>query len=87
MKLVGASNFIIRTPFLISGFLQGLSGSLLAVICTRLLIKLINQYLAGDLIRLQSEISIIITLKIILFGIFLGIVGSWLSVSRYLSRY
>lgn len=87
MKLVGASNFIIRTPFLISGFLQGLCGSLLAVICTRLLIKLINQYLAGDLIRLQSEISIIITLKIILFGIFLGIAGSWLSVSRYLSRY
>jgi len=87
MKLVGASNFTIRTPFLISGCLQGLFGSLLAVFFTRILIKLINQYLVGDLIHLQTEISLLITLKIILFGAFLGIAGSWLSVSRYLSRY
>jgi cell division transport system permease protein len=39
MKLVGATNWFIRIPFMVEGLIQGLIGSLFAIVVTRLFIN------------------------------------------------
>jgi len=89
MKLVGATNFFIQVPFFMEGFIQGLSGSLLALgilyVSYKILIsKIISDYSlylgAFNLIFLPQKLVI----SIILFGILLGVFGCALSMGRFL---
>ncbi|MBI3894278.1 MAG: ABC transporter permease [Candidatus Wallbacteria bacterium] len=86
MKLVGATNWFIRTPFLIEGFLQGLVGAAVAlsllltgypVVVSRL--KSIAPFLrfvtdSSDLFRLSWQL--------VLMGVLLGLLGSLISLRR-----
>lgn len=87
MKLVGASNWFIRIPFLLEGMLQGLVGAALAVGA----VWLAHNFLAGlepeeFLIRLSvgNEYLLQWGLIILLFGAVAGIVGSGLGLRRFL---
>jgi cell division transport system permease protein len=84
MKLVGATNWFVRLPFVLEGMLTGLIGSLLAVVL-----------LAGayhGLLRLNSELadpvrSVGIGLLVLMlagFGLLLGAFGSGLTLRRFL---
>ena len=90
MRLVGASNWFVRTPFLLEGAIEGLIGGILA-----LLFIVVTQQLAEDrLTELPQWINVAISndfllwrgALVLLFGVFAGLVGSSLSlaVHRYL---
>lgn len=88
MKLVGASNWYIRIPFILEGLIEGLLGAVLAV----LTVWIASQNLsgAGDTVGglVQLSISDGFFLRwgvlFVLFGAAAGVLGSMLGLSRYL---
>ena len=88
MRLVGATNWYIRWPFLVEGICIGLFGSLLA--CGVLFYGYIQltKYLTVSLnfIPLLMDNAILFDMgcNILAYGSCLGLVGSFLSVFRYL---
>lgn len=90
MRLVGASNFTIKTPFIVEGMIIGLLGSIVPVICTTYgYLAFYNHfggYLFSELIKLiQPEPFIYTTsLMVIIIGILVGMIGSASAVKRYL---
>jgi len=87
MKLVGASNFSIRGPFLIGGLLQGTVGGVFAFITTKYLIVILNTLIAKNSFMESTFTFETISFRLILFGTLLGLLGSWISVNRFLSKY
>ena len=87
MKLVGASNWFIRVPFLLEGLIEGVVGALLAVVTIWVASRNLNSL--GETIQL-------ITLSIpdrfffrwgvvlVLFGATVGVAGSLLGLSSHL---
>ncbi len=83
MRLVGATNWFIRGPFLLEGALKGLLGGLLSLVLCYAGYLLFRDSAGGpfsDLIFFRPEH---ITL-LILFGVLLGLGGSLMSVGRHL---
>ncbi|MGZ8753621.1 MAG: cell division protein FtsX [Acidimicrobiia bacterium] len=87
MKLVGASNWFIRIPFLLEGMLQGFGGAALAVVA----VWAGHSFLAGlepddFFIRLSVGNSYLTkwSILILLFGAAAGIVGSAFGLRRFL---
>jgi cell division transport system permease protein len=90
MKLVGATNWFVRGPFLVEGFIQGLIGSVLAIIILfaaykfmlAKLVELIPFFTANvgfdQLFKLSA--------KLLMMGLVLGISGSLLSL-RDISKF
>lgn len=88
MRLVGASNWFIRTPFLLEGVIQSLIGAIVAIGTVLALQALLIPRLAEALPFLPVDLSTatIVQLSLILIasGIFIGLVGSGLALRRYL---
>ena len=90
MRLVGASNFSIKTPFIIEGMILGLFGSIIPIIITTYgylaFYNHFDGYLYSKLIQLiQPEPFIYQTsLIVIAIGILVGMIGSASAVRRYL---
>lgn len=90
MRLVGASNFTIKMPFLVEGMVLGFLGSIVPVIITLYgYLALYNNYngqLFSPLIKLiQPEPFIYIVSGIIMIiGIVVGMIGSYRAVKKYL---
>jgi cell division transport system permease protein len=91
LALVGAGNAFVRQPFLYSGLWYGLMGGLLAVI----LLGLTVLYLGRPLGLLLETYGTVFSLRglggqntlwVLLGGGFLGWLGAWISVQRYLQR-
>ena len=89
LALVGAGNAFVRQPFLYSGLWYGLMGGLLAVV----LLGLATLYLEGPLGLLLETYGTVFNLRglggynilwVLLAGAFLGWLGAWISVQRYL---
>jgi len=90
-KLIGATNGFIRKPFLFFGAVQGLLGGVTAwlIITFSLLllqppVAMLSKLYGSDftLHPLQPGDS----LSLLLFSVYLGLLGAWLSVSRHLSE-
>jgi len=91
LALVGAGNAFVRQPFLYTGLWYGLMGGLLAV----LLLSLTMLYLGRPLGLLLETYGTVFSLRglginsafqVLLGGAFLGWLGAWISVQRYLRR-
>jgi cell division transport system permease protein len=90
-KLIGATNGFIRRPFLYFGAIQGLLGGIAAWIIVTASLLLLNRYLV-ELSQLYASrfvlqpLSPADSLSLLLFSVYLGWLGAWLSVARHLSQ-
>ncbi|MGN1269080.1 MAG: permease-like cell division protein FtsX [Candidatus Aphodocola sp.] len=90
MRLVGASNFSIKQPFVIEGFCLGFLGSLIPITVTlygySALYKHFNGQLFSPFIKLVPAEPFIYIVSLILLGlgIVVGMFGSYRAVRKYL---
>jgi cell division transport system permease protein len=88
MRLVGASNWFIRTPFLLEGVIQSVTGAVLAVLTLYAAQALVVPWLQRNLRFLPVEISGStlgqLAALLILSAILIGLAGSGEAVRRYL---
>ena len=88
MRLVGATEAFIRTPFLIEGLLQGLAGSAISLTMLTILYRILTgrmdsaifKILGADTVHFIPPGSVI---AILLSGMVLGGLGSLASVGRF----
>ncbi len=90
MKLVGASDSFVRTPFVFEGLVQGLIGAALAALGVIWLNFLFIDWsrealpfvpISGDAVN-----TILLLLVLVIVGVVIGVVGSFLSVTRFLRK-
>jgi cell division transport system permease protein len=84
MKLVGASRWFIRAPFILEGLIQGVLGGMLAALVMYYLLTFVTGLISGELAEfLHAEFSFygMVTLA----GTCLGLLGSLISVRRFIS--
>lgn len=90
-RLIGATDGFIRRPFLYFGALQGLLGGLTAWLIVSASLLVLNQPL-GELSQLYASrfalqpLGLGDSLSLLLFSLYLGWLGAWLSVARHLSQ-
>lgn len=90
MRLVGASNFSIKTPFIIEGMVLGLIGSIIPVILTTFgylaFYKHFDGYLFTQIIELIKPEPFIYYASglVVIIGILVGMIGSASAVRKYL---
>ena len=89
MKLVGATNWFIRGPFMLEGLLCGLCGSLLAVILLflgkTLVLPTFNGYVSsGGSDGVSAMPFSLNALCLLVAGLLLGAAGSGLTIRRFL---
>ncbi len=85
MRLVGASNWFVRTPFLIEGALEGLIGGALAVtfivVAQQLAVDRLSQLPNWINLAIQNDFLLRQGTLVLLFGVLAGLVGSSLSLA------
>ncbi|MDI6900078.1 MAG: permease-like cell division protein FtsX [Anaerosomatales bacterium] len=88
MRLVGASNWFIRTPFLMEGVIQSLIGAVLAIgslaIVQLYALPKISEAMPFLPLSLSGGSSVQIALILVVGGIIIGLIGSGLALRRYL---
>src|ERR1700723_2450415 len=91
MKLVGATNWFIRVPFMSEGLLQGLIGSLLAAIATYIMYLFINHAGGGsDSSNVFSAMHMTgwevfsTDIVVVFVGVLIGSLGSAIAIRRFL---
>lgn len=89
LRLVGATNTFIKTPFLLEGIVLGIGGGLLSLLFLFLLAKIFPFYLGTSLGVLNELIkfrylTLSQSLSLVGGGAFIGFSGSLSSLSRFL---
>jgi len=90
MRLVGTSNFAIRQPFIIEGFILGVIGSIIPVLLTIygyiLFYDHFDGYLFSHIIELIKPVNLIwfISIILVVVGALVGMFGSSRAVRKYL---
>jgi len=85
MKLVGATNWFVRGPFMVEGFLCGLMGSIAAIVL--LVISKLVVVPKLDFINVPGVQALdfgLVAFLILIAGLMLGAAGSGLTVHRFL---
>ena len=90
-RLIGPTNGFIRRPFLYFGAIQGLLGGLMAWLIITISLLLLNRELGGLTQLYGSQFTLrslpaADSLSLLLFSMYLGWLGAWLSVARHLSQ-
>ncbi|MBC8402719.1 MAG: ABC transporter permease [Candidatus Marinimicrobia bacterium] len=76
LKLVGASNIFIKTPFIIDGILQGLIGALLASAALYGTIFAGNHFIAAMTNRIRISGDLFIALWLTIVAVLIGMIGA-----------
>lgn len=90
MRNVGATNGFVKMPFMIEGIIIGILGSIIPIIFTLVgysyLYTSLNGQLFSSMFALQPfyPFACGVALVEFLFGMFVGLVGSFFSVTKYL---
>lgn len=89
MKLLGASSWFIRAPFLLEGMFYGVVGAILAWTASYALIWYMTPFIEGyitdvKLLPVSPLVMIYLLGAAILVAIFIGLLGSFGAVRRYL---
>jgi len=93
MKLVGASNWFVRIPFLFEGFFEGFMGSVVSVVLLYLLgnfLLIRGERVIVDTMRIKElailgsgNIIIYVYIGLIVLGGLLGLISSGIALRRY----
>jgi cell division transport system permease protein len=93
MKLVGASNWFVRIPFLFEGFFEGFMGSVVSVVLLYLLgnfLLIRGERVIVDTMRIKElailgsgNIIIYVYIGLIVMGGLLGLISSGIALRRY----
>jgi cell division transport system permease protein len=90
MKLVGASDGFVRTPFVFEGLLQGLVGSVLAALAVIWINYLFVDWAHNAIPFVPISASAVnapfLLLILVAVGVAIGVTGSFLSVTRFLRK-
>ena len=94
MKLVGASNWFVRIPFLFEGFFEGFVGSIISVILLYFMSNFLlvrGERVIVDTMRIKElaivgsgNIILYIYLGIIVLGVLIGLFSSGIALRRYI---
>jgi cell division transport system permease protein len=85
MKLIGATRGFIRLPFLLEGFLQGLLGGTIAAGILFTIFNYLQQWISVSLSEF-IQVRLYYYGVIIATGCLLGLLGSMISVRRFISE-
>ena len=91
MKIVGATNGFIRLPFVVEGFILGMSGAGLGFVLNWVIYNsMVNKLEALDtlnFITLAPFTQLLgpMVLTFLAAGLFVGVVGSWTSIRKFLN--
>lgn len=87
-RLVGASNGFIRGPFFAEGIIHACIGAVFAILCLEAVHHLVLPQISAALTWLPLELSplsyVLLYVCLVLVAIFIGTVGSMLSMKKYL---
>lgn len=91
MKFVGATDWFVRWPFIIEGVIIGIIGSLITISALSAIYIYCGKALAGSMLGIMSftimpftQIIMDMTLFVTAIGIFIGFLGSLISVRKFL---
>jgi cell division transport system permease protein len=90
MKLVGATNWFIRLPFMFEGVVQGLLGAVVAtavVVGLHLVLDALGNGQTTNIwyqMRLPTHQVVFTSLEVLIVGVVIGSVGSALGIRRFL---
>ncbi len=91
MKLVGATNWYIRGPFILEGALYGIIATIITMVSLAAILYYTAPNLNNAFTDIGLDISALLYNNVWLFlvaqlslGIFIGVLSSWLSMRRYL---
>jgi cell division transport system permease protein len=85
MKLVGATRWFIRLPFILEGILQGFAGGITSSLILYALIALASRWMSAELAEFL-KINLSVYGLIILLGMMLGFFGSIISIRKFISE-
>ena len=88
MKLVGASDGFVRTPFVLEGLAQGLIGATLAALVVvwgnAIFVEWAGNALPFVPVSSDAVNTLLVLLVLVAVGVLIGVIGSFLSVRRFL---
>lgn len=90
MRLVGASNFTIKTPFIVEGMVLGFIGAIIPVLCVIYGYTILYDHFGGvlysSLIKLVYPYPFVYIVSglVIIIGMLVGMIGSARAVRKYL---
>lgn len=89
MRLVGASNFFIRGPYMVEGIIYGLAGSIMSVFVVTMGVFYASPYakiFVPDVNAWTYYLSNMVGFigMQIIFGVGLGVISSYIAVRKYL---
>lgn len=87
MKLVGATEWFVRWPFLLEGTLTGLLGACVAIALLLLGYRPVVQHLSSQLffipLSYDPRFVNVLATEVLIGGALLGFLGSFIGVRRY----
>ena len=92
MKYVGATNGFIRWPFIIEGIIMGIVAGALSILVVGIIYSVVSQKIIASQVFVKMNISLLgfselfnlIILVYMLLGVGIGIIGSSVSMRKYL---
>ena len=92
MKLIGATNFFVRAPFIVEGIVIGLVGSMIPLLLVYYMYDTVIQYIIGRFAVVQNLFAFVPIKDIFMvlipvsaaIGIGLGLIGSMLTTRKHL---
>jgi cell division transport system permease protein len=87
MKLVGATDWFVRWPFLLEGILGGVLGAVLAGVVVLGVYKLVVSLTSGALFAIPFDgvFTAVVIAGLFAGGAVIGVIGSYLGVRRFLA--
>ncbi|OGF59943.1 MAG: hypothetical protein A2Y62_07770 [Candidatus Fischerbacteria bacterium RBG_13_37_8] len=88
LRLVGASSYYIKGPFILEGVLQGMTAGVISLLALYGAYKILMHYIiasqAAGAVQLLVFLSSDMQISVVLTGVLIGFIGSFFSVSHLL---